>query len=77
MTEVDDIYSTPSGKWSIRCPQCGKRTARKYSADYVYCRACMEGCAAHGHVPDDDDANTCYVCGWHIRAGKARRRSDA
>lgn len=76
--EFDPIYATKSGLWSVPCPQCGKRATHKYSNDDQFCHACMLQCAGRGHVPDDDDANTCYHCGWNVRAGipKMRQRRE-
>jgi hypothetical protein len=55
---------------------CGKRTVRKYSDDFVWCRDCMETCAEIGHEPDEDAPNECYRCGWNIRAGRNRKKLE-
>ena len=50
--KTPDVIRLPSGLYSIRCQNCGKRHIQKYSDDGVWCRACREAwCGLHGHEP--------------------------
>ena len=70
---TNEVAITKFGRFRVACPNCERVTVRKYSDDHVWCRACMLLCADTLHEPDDDDKNTCFRCGWNIRAGKVKR----
>jgi hypothetical protein len=61
------VWQTGGGLWSVKCDNCGRRTVREYSDDYVWCLRCQYACwNSHGHTPDDDTPDVCWVCGGDI-----------
>lgn len=59
----EGVRQLASGRWSIPCPDCGKRHVQKYSDDFVCCGDCRAKCGDGGHTPDEDDQTTCNLCG--------------
>lgn len=61
--------ASPSGRFSIRCQNCGRRHSMPYSDDFVWCPTCRKWCGdTVGHDPDEDDPTSCSRCGATLKA---------